>query len=112
MMRRHGVAVDTGERPRLSAPGSTRQEGSHGRDERRSMLAMWAKTGKQQPQQSPGAIGIIGHDSGRVRRGEGGHVRGRAKTPRTPRHGGVRRLVWSLDFTSKNERFRSVISMN
>jgi hypothetical protein len=29
---RHGVAVDTAERPRVSAPGLTRQECSDGRD--------------------------------------------------------------------------------
>ena len=66
---RHGVTVDTGERPRVSAPGVTRQDRSDGRDETRSMPAMWAKRGTQQPQPSPRVIGIIGHDSGRVRRG-------------------------------------------
>jgi hypothetical protein len=73
-MMRPGVAVDTEERPRVSAPGLTRHDHSDGRDETRSMLTMWAKSGKKQPQQSPSAIGIIGNDSGRVRRGEGRHV--------------------------------------
>ncbi len=99
---RHGVTVDTGERPRVSAPGVTRQDRSDGPDETRSMPAMWAKRGTQQPQPSPRVIGIIGHDSGRMRRGEGGHVRRRPKTPPTSWHCCVRRLVWPLDFTSSS----------
>jgi hypothetical protein len=40
-MMRHGVAVDAVRRPRRSAPGSTRQDRSDGRDETRSMRMMW-----------------------------------------------------------------------
>jgi hypothetical protein len=52
-MMRHGVAVDTGERPRVSAPGSTRQDRSDGPDETRSMRATRAKTRRKQPKESP-----------------------------------------------------------
>jgi hypothetical protein len=69
-MMRHAVPVDTVERPRVSAPGLTRQDRSDGRDETRSMLTMRAKRGKTQPQPSPSAIGIIGHDCGRMKGGE------------------------------------------
>jgi hypothetical protein len=88
-----GVAVDTVERPRVSGPGSTRQDRSCGRAYLLSMHAMEAKTGGKQPAESRGCIGIIGTDCGRIRRGEGGHVRGRPQTPRIPKHCCVGQLM-------------------
>jgi hypothetical protein len=61
---RQGLAVDTGERPRLSAPGSARRERSDGRDETRSLRATSAKTAQTQPQPSPSTIGSIGEGRG------------------------------------------------
>jgi hypothetical protein len=85
-MMRHGVAADIVERLRVSAPGSPRQERSDSPEYTPSMLATWAKTGLKRPKESPGCIGIVGNDFGRIRREEGGHFRGMPKKPLTNIH--------------------------